>query len=335
MGNRCSSESEVVDPVLKHDRTSSLNEPLNGVKEPLEGAPKNYRANRRQPVSAEPTVVTGEPIEKKVVPKTEEACERIKEAVKSSFLFSEMDDEQTFDVVQAMEERRVAPGEVIIKEGDNGDNFYVIERGIFHAIKDGAKQFTYDNKGSFGELALMYNCPRAATVEAETEGILWAVDRQTFRVIILGSMMQKRQRYDEILSSMPIFSNLSSESVAGIADCLVTERFTDGEYILKEGEELQSDAKFYILEAGVIECYKTLEGSKKLVKTINPGDYFGEIALVSKVPRQADCVAKGDVKILSMGRDAFERLMGPVEVILSEACKQYSTLDQNATQAAV
>eukprot|EP01025_Chloroclados_australasicus_P006114 TRINITY_DN12000_c0_g1_i1.p2 TRINITY_DN12000_c0_g1~~TRINITY_DN12000_c0_g1_i1.p2 ORF type:complete len:335 (-),score=42.89 TRINITY_DN12000_c0_g1_i1:449-1453(-) len=334
MGNRCSSESEVVDPILG-ERTESVNDALKDVQQPLEGAPKNYRASRRQPVSAEPTVVTGEPIEKKVVPKTDEACQRIKEAVKSSFLFSEMDEEQTQDVVMAMEERQVKAGEVIITEGEDGDNFYVIEHGIFHAIKGGAKQFTYDNKGSFGELALMYNCPRAASVEAETDGILWAVDRQTFRIIILGSMIQKRQQYDNILASIPLFSELSAERVASIADCLVKECYKPGDYILKEGEELTSDAKFYIVESGTIECYKTLEGEKKLVKTLNPGDYFGELALVSKVPRQADCIVKDHVKTLTMARDAFERLMGPVGEILTEGAKQYSTLDQNAINAGI
>jgi len=54
------------------------------------------------------------------------------------------------------------------REGEEGDNFYVIESGQFKATKvDGDKEkllFTYHGEGAFGELALMYNCPRAATV---------------------------------------------------------------------------------------------------------------------------------------------------------------------------
>ena len=51
------------------------------------------------------------------------------------------------------------------REGEEGDNFYVIEAGDFVAVKGGRQVFRYEGSGSFGELALMYNCPRAATVQ--------------------------------------------------------------------------------------------------------------------------------------------------------------------------
>jgi cAMP-dependent protein kinase regulator len=51
------------------------------------------------------------------------------------------------------------------REGEEGDNFYVIESGDFVAVKGGQQVFKYEGSGSFGELALMYNCPRAATVQ--------------------------------------------------------------------------------------------------------------------------------------------------------------------------
>ena len=96
------------------------------------------------------------------------------------------------------------PGQKIIAEGDDGDNFYVIENGVYDVYKvnfqrtfltghfrrtcddkvpqniDGeeVKVASYDNKGSFGELALMYNAPRAATVTSVDGGTLWALDRQ-------------------------------------------------------------------------------------------------------------------------------------------------------------
>ena len=56
------------------------------------------------------------------------------------------------------------------REGEEADNFYVIESGRFEATKGDAPVFTYEGQGSFGELALMYNCPRAATVTGERGG---------------------------------------------------------------------------------------------------------------------------------------------------------------------
>lgn len=67
---------------------------------------------------------------------------------------------------------------------------------------------SYDNAGSFGELALMYNMPRAATVQAETDGSLWAMDRLTFRKIVLKNAYKKRQMYENLIESVPMLKTL-------------------------------------------------------------------------------------------------------------------------------
>jgi len=80
------------------------------------------------------------------------------------------------EVIDAMFERKVQPEEHVIRQGDDGDNFYVIESGVYDVIitkngdnytdgpERGQRVLQFDGKGSFGELALMYNMPRAATV---------------------------------------------------------------------------------------------------------------------------------------------------------------------------
>ena len=93
-----------------------------------------------------------------------------------------------------MAERKVTPGEVIIKKGDEGDYFYAIDTGKFVASKNGEQKFIYNGNGSFGELALLYNSPRAATVVSETEGVLWALDRSSFRALVVTTMEQRRKR---------------------------------------------------------------------------------------------------------------------------------------------
>ncbi|MGH0175558.1 UNVERIFIED_CONTAM: hypothetical protein FKN15_070916 [Acipenser sinensis] len=82
-------------------------------------------------------------------------------------------------VLDAMFEHRVQPQEHVIDQGDDGDNFYVIERGVYDILVQKGEQSVcvgqYNNRGSFGELALMYNTPRAATIIATTEGALWGL----------------------------------------------------------------------------------------------------------------------------------------------------------------
>jgi cAMP-dependent protein kinase regulator len=108
-------------------------------------------------------------------------------------LFKNLDDEQTRDVLDSMTEKRIPKEDVIvIQQGDVGDFFYVVEEGGFDFyIKKPGTQGLGDRVGgvgaggSFGELALMYNAPRAASVVSTSPGVLWALDRITFRKILM------------------------------------------------------------------------------------------------------------------------------------------------------
>ncbi|KAI3423908.1 hypothetical protein D9Q98_009742 [Chlorella vulgaris] len=294
---------------------------------------------RRNSVSAEPSGVRSLPRESVVKPAT--STQQIRELVRSTLLFKELDEEQEACVIDAMFERRVSAGEVVIREGEEADNFYVIASGTFAATKaavgDGAagsiRVATYEGRGGFGELALMYNCPRAATVTALTDGVLWGVDRATFRSLVVQSMEERRQRHEAALSSMPILQHLTPSQLAAVADCLHQETFEEGQLILSEGAALDASAKFYMIESGTVDCFRTFEGKRRSVGSLQPGDVFGEVALLTKAPRQADCVAASRCKCLTMTCDAFERLMGPAEEVLSQQIAQYDRCNKELEAA--
>lgn len=63
---------------------------------------------------------------------------------------------------------------------------------------------TIQEGGSFGELALIYGTPRAATVLAKTDVKLWGIDRDSYRRILMGSTIRKRKMYEEFLSRVSI-----------------------------------------------------------------------------------------------------------------------------------
>ena len=70
--------------------------------------------------------------------------------------------------------------------------------------------------GSFGELALIYGTPRAATVRAKTDVKLWGIDRDSYRRILMGSTIRKRKMYEEFLSRVSILGKLVSQSSPNI-----------------------------------------------------------------------------------------------------------------------
>ena len=83
------------------------------------------------------------------------------------------------------------------------------------------------------------------------------------------STAKKRLQYERTLSEIELFQVLTPEDRSVIADCLTLEIYEPGEYILKEGDELTIESKFYIVEKGEIGCFKDINGEKKL-KTISP-----------------------------------------------------------------
>ncbi|KAI7939227.1 hypothetical protein MJO29_013963 [Puccinia striiformis f. sp. tritici] len=189
----------------------------------------------------------------------------------------------------------------------------------------------YGPGGAFGELALMHNAPRAATVIATSPtATLWALDRITFRSILINHTARKRKMYENFLSEVPIFVSLSTNEISKIADSLEDRSFPEGVDVIKEGEV---GREFYIIEAGRAEVYKkrinnnlnNLNGEthiveEELVGILGKGDHFGELALLNSAPRAATIrVAKGSgrLRVAALGEKAFTRLLGPVIDILS------------------
>jgi cAMP-dependent protein kinase regulator len=290
--------------------------------------PNNYNLNRRTSVSAESLAPTGADEANWRPPqheKTQDQNDRLRKAVTSNFLFSHLDDDQASLVLGALQEKPIpAKGIKIIQQGDTGDFFYIVERGSFDIFvnKTGRLESGPDGIGekvaacgpgnSFGELALMYNAPRAATVVSTEPSMLWALDRITFRRILMDSAFQRRRMYESFLEEVPLLSSLKTYERSKIADALETQKFSAGSTIIQEGDKGES---FFILESGEADVFKKEEGDKVLT-TYTKGDYFGELALLNDAPRAASVVARSEVKVATLGKDGFQRLLGPVESIM-------------------
>lgn len=79
---------------------------------------------------------------------------------------------------------------------------------------------TYKVGEAFGELALMYNAPRAATIICKEQGVLYKLDRQTFRNIAQEAAINKRNYYRKILSSVDILTEMDIYEKDQICDAL-------------------------------------------------------------------------------------------------------------------
>ena len=238
---------------------------------------------RRSSICAEKLHPTKANEEIKKIPKSEEELAQIRIILEKCVLFEHLDEVQMKTVQDAMFPVEKEDQEVIIKQGDDGDNFYVIESGcidVFIESKEGSKLVnSYSNGDSFGELAIMYNAPRAATCIATNGPVkLWALDRNSFKLILMKTAINKRKQYSSFLQKVPILSQLTEHEILTIADALHEETFEPNTVVCKQGE---NGERFYIIKEGTVVCTKLLNngGHEEEVARLTSGAYFGEVGV--------------------------------------------------------
>jgi len=253
--------------------------------------------------------------------KTPEQKERIQKVLAGSFLFSALEEKDMGVILDAVKEVIVEPEQKIIQQGDNGDFMFIVESGKLECwvkMKDGEEKMVKDVGAgdNFGELALLYNCARAATVKATEKAVCWQLDRETFNHIVKDAAAKKREQYEGFFNKVPLLNSVDAYGRSQVADALQTEKKDAGVEIIKQGEK---GDKFYIIQSGECEARKTGDGAD-MVMALKEGDYFGELALLNNEPRAASVTAKSEVKLLTLDRRAFNRLLGPLrDMLLGEA----------------
>lgn len=158
--------------------------------------------------------------------------------------------------------------------------------------------------------------------------MLYALDRATFTNIVKEASMKRRERFETFLSKVELLADLDSYERGKICDVLETEYFENGKDIIKQGEK---GDKFFLIEEGEAVAFKTDSsrliinsgGKKQQVYEYKANDYFGELALLNDENRAATVVAKGKVKLNSVDRDSFKRLLGPLEDVLARNVSKY------------
>lgn len=245
-----------------------------------------------------------------------------------AFMFSALDESEKETVIGAMEVIDVNPKTSVIMEGEEGDCLYVVGKGtlacskIFKGNDEPTFLKTYQPGEAFGELALLYNAPRAATIVSNEAATLFKLDRDTFNHIVKDASIRKREQYDAFLKKVEIFSTMEPYERSKLSDAFKDCEVKAGETIIKEGD---SGNELFLLQEGEAFATKVLaEGQDATtVKEYKSGDYFGERALLKNEPRAANVVAKTDCKLVTMDRHSVKRLLGPLETLLKRNMEVY------------
>jgi len=244
------------------------------------------------------------------------------------------------DVINAFQETTSVQGTDLIRQGDQGDCLYIIRDGEVDVFVNrpgpdgsvapgkGTRVVSLGNGKLFGELALMYMAPRAATVTVKSPSCrLWTLDREPFRMLLVQASQKKMEQYEGWLHEIDILKALNQYELSKISECLESDCYDAGENIITQG---QAGEKFFILEEGTCAAFINGPEGEKQVKTYTQkGDYFGELALLRNEPRNATVRATGDgAEVLSMSKEDFTNLMGPIQDILAKHADRYPAYAQ-------
>jgi putative peptide zinc metalloprotease protein len=204
---------------------------------------------------------------------------------------------------------RVDLGHTVITAGSVGDRFYLVRSGRLQAVApDGTILGQIAPGEGFGELALIDRTPRTATVEALEPSELWSLDSSHFRRWVkdrveIAARIRADQRERTALAALPFFRDLEGRELDRIAARLQTRRYDAGDTVIQAGE---SGGGYYVIREGQADVALP---DGRYIRTLGPGDGFGELALIFGVPRTATVTAKGPLVVGVLGRPDFAGLV--------------------------
>ncbi|XP_009473045.1 PREDICTED: cGMP-dependent protein kinase 2 isoform X1 [Nipponia nippon] len=276
-----------------------------GAKEGVSAEPTTrlYDSNRQTMFSFEKARVRKDSSEKKL----------ITDALNKNQFLKRLEPHQIRDMVECMYERTFQQGSYVIRQGEPGNHIFVLKEGSLEVFQQNKLLSSIPVWTAFGELAILYNCTRTASVKAITNVKTWALDREVFQNIMRVTAQTRQEQYRNFLRSVSLLKNLPEDKLTKIMDCLEVEYYDKGDYVIREGEE--GNTFFIIAKGKVIVTQSTADHLQpQLIKNLHKGDYFGEKALISDDVRSANVIAdEYNVECLVIDRETFNQTVGTYE----------------------
>lgn len=269
------------------------------------------------------------------IPKSKKDEAQIRDIVAGNFIFSNLLDAQLTDIISVMKKVETSAGDFIIRQHEPGSTFFLVWSGEYDVriiSPEASKKNQNDDPPepqtslnpqdygtvihtyrasrnvfpSFGDLALIYSKPRAATIVARTGGHLWSLDRLAFR-----SILMKRPMRDtiETLRSVPVLKSLTFSQLQRLAEELIEVSYYQGTTVVQEGDI--GDAFYLIVQGSARVMVKD-----KQVGELTTHEYFGEASLLTHEPRNASVIAETKLRCLTIKRAAFETTLGRLSTIV-------------------
>ena len=262
----------------------------------------------------------------RAVPKDDNTSRLIASAVSDNPLFESLPEETRATLISSMHRVTVRAGENIITQGDRvADHFYVLESGsavvrVRPRDDSGAPRLdepeslvgTLRAGDAFGELALLYDAPRAATIVASFDCALWALKRATYLCVKRAHHERLRRRKRELVDAASVFAPLEESHRAVVVDVLSERSYDAGDVIVRKGDV---GDEMFIVASGEAVVLDPDRGGLELGRVV-AGDAFGERAVASDDVRAATVKVVSDtLECFALERARFVELLGSYDAL--------------------
>jgi len=318
-------------PASKTSQAEDLNTELQTLQKAVLPKPEVHeRLTKKMAVSAEPAKLDQHKTTLQHHAKTAGSKQLIRDAVQKNDFLRQLGKEQVIELVECMFEMRARAGQWVIQEGEPGDRLFVVAEGKLQVSREGQVLGEMKPGVVIGELAILYNCSRTASVQALSDVVLWVLDRSAFQMITMRLGLERHGQLMNFLHKVTIFENLSEDRISKMADVMDQDYYAGGHYIIREGEKGDT---FFVINNGQVRVTQMIDGDPepREIRTLKQGDFFGERALLGEEVRTASIIAMNPgVEVLTLDRESFLKLIGDLEALK----RDYGDLQRRATLSA-
>lgn len=223
----------------------------------------------------------------------------LEHALKNHYILGDLDEKIREEIVKELPLYQVESKTTIIKEGTFGEYFYIIDEGNLDVYHNNTLLKSLNDGDTFGEIGLIYDCERSATVITAKKCYIFVMDGKLFQKLL--ELMNKRNtsEYMNFLNNHKHTALLDIDQKMALSNYYIKMTFKSGQMILREGDVSNS---IFIIKEGEVE----IKSKEKTVRVIKKGDFFGEISWLLNTFRTKSVYSKGKCIVYTISKFNYQ-----------------------------
>ncbi|CAE7552684.1 PKAR, partial [Symbiodinium microadriaticum] len=215
--------------------------------------------------------------------------ELLKTAMKQDRVCAILEESEVEAILSTMEYFEFEQGSLIVEQGKMGTTFFVTDTGTLEVSVNGNVVNTLKEGKAFGGLALLYNCPRTATVQALSKAGVWGANGNNFKQVLAQNAANRQADNLKFLDSIKVFDGLNQKQKDQIALSAFSEAFEAGQRVATQGESLAAiyfvkRGGLSVMSGGEVKADGKFQGGVQAQK-LSSGEYIGAALLLSQKQR--------------------------------------------------